>query len=140
MGLKVLLVEDDELFRHAMTRFLENLGHEVIWAQDARRAIHYLKTEDEIGLVILDMTLAGETTGWSVAEFRYHDPYAKKIPLVVMSGTDPAQILSRARENWLEGVGLMLEKPPNIAQLQKYLASLGGESIASFPPETGETD
>jgi CheY-like chemotaxis protein len=108
-----------------MIGFLEQRGHEVVWAQDAKMAKHMLKNENGIGLIILDMMLAGETTGWSVAEFRYHNERTKEIPMVVLSGTDPAEILSRARENWLEGVTLMLGKPPNIQQLDKYIASLG---------------
>jgi CheY-like chemotaxis protein len=124
MGIKVLLVEDNDLFRRAMTGFLEQRGHDVLWAKDAKGAKHLLRNEIGIGLIILDMMLSDETTGWSVAEFRYHDEQLKKIPLVIMSGTDPVEILSRARENWLEGVTLMLSKPPDTAQLERYIASL----------------
>ena len=123
MGLKILLIEDDPLFRRAMTGLLEQRGHEILWAQDAKGAKHLLKNERGIGLVILDMMLAGETTGWSIAEFRKHDEYASKIPLVVMTGADPAEVLKKAQENWLEGA-FLIGKPPNIQKLVKHIESL----------------
>jgi CheY-like chemotaxis protein len=126
MALKILLIEDEQIFRCAMTSFLEEIGHQIIWAQDAPGAIELLKNEEGIGLIILDIMLANGTTGWSVAEFRHYNERVKDIPLVIMSATDPAEILARARENWLEGVTLMLGKPPDVDQLERYIASLGG--------------
>ena len=122
--MKILLVEDDEKVRAALERVLRKDGHEIVWAADAPGAIRQLVSEPGLELILLDMTLANGTTGWSVAEFRANDARSKAIPLVVLSGADPRQLQARARQNWLEGVSLMLDKPPDFELLRRYIESL----------------
>jgi len=124
MGLKVLLVEDEASLRTVMARSLVAAGHEVLFASDAEQAIGYLDKERGIGLIVLDMMLARGTTGWSVLDYRYHLPRVKAIPLAIVSGIPPEEILFKARENWLEGVSFLSGKPFEMKRLLAYIETL----------------
>jgi PAS domain S-box-containing protein len=56
-GLRVLLVDDDELIREAVAPMLEMLGHEVTVAPGGPQALGLLEEGLEVDLVILDMNM-----------------------------------------------------------------------------------
>ncbi len=58
-GLRVLLVDDDELIRESVTPMLEILGHEVTAAPGGPQALDFLEAGLEVDLVILDMNMPG---------------------------------------------------------------------------------
>ena len=124
MGRKILLVEDDSALRLAMMRSLVAAGHEVIFASDSSQAINLLVTERDIGLIVLDMMLARGTTGWSVLDYRFHEPRVRQIPVAIVSGIPASEIRFKARENWLEGIQCMLDKPIEMSELIRYIDSL----------------
>jgi CheY-like chemotaxis protein len=58
-GLKVLLVDDDELIRESVASVLEILGHQVTTAPGGHQALQLLEEGPGVDLVILDMNMPG---------------------------------------------------------------------------------
>ncbi|HLO66734.1 MAG TPA: response regulator [Holophaga sp.] len=57
--LRVLLVDDDELFRSAARSLLETLGHHVEEARSGPEALARLREEGAVDLVLLDLNMPG---------------------------------------------------------------------------------
>jgi CheY-like chemotaxis protein len=66
--LTILVVEDEVLMRMAAAEFLEGEGCEVIAAQSGEAAVAVLQRRDGIDVVVTDIRLGGEVSGWDVAE------------------------------------------------------------------------
>lgn len=58
-ALQVLLVDDDELIREAVSPLLEMLGHSVVTAAGGAEALDMLQAGQTVDLVILDMNMPG---------------------------------------------------------------------------------
>ena len=58
-GLRVLLVDDDELIRESVAPMLETLGYEVTAAPGGPQALDFLEEGLAVDLVILDMNMPG---------------------------------------------------------------------------------
>src|SRR5690606_33456117 len=82
---RVLLVEDDESTRVAISRFLSLRGHEVIEAADGRDALPFAQQAD---LVVLDIMLP-QLDGWEVATFiRSHYPDKPMLMLTALGAVE----------------------------------------------------
>jgi len=64
----VLVVEDEPLVRFALIELLRDAGFEACQAGAAREAISILETTPEIGIVITDVHMPGQTNGVRLAE------------------------------------------------------------------------
>jgi CheY-like chemotaxis protein len=81
----ILVVEDEVLPRLDLIDTLSCAGYDVLEASNAHEALGYLQRERQIDVVITDIQLGDELTGWDVAEkFRAERP---NIPIVYTSGT-----------------------------------------------------
>jgi DNA-binding NtrC family response regulator len=60
MGKKILFVDDDKEWRFMVATWLGNAGYEVLTVADATAAMA-VGEEAELGLIILDLDLAGES-------------------------------------------------------------------------------
>jgi CheY-like chemotaxis protein len=92
----VLVVEDDWLLRQAMTSEMRNAGWHVLEASTGEAALSLPEQVGPIDLVVTDIRLAGEMTGWEVAQgfrARFSD-----LPVVYVSGNtaDSARMVSRS--------------------------------------------
>ncbi|HEX2731865.1 MAG TPA: response regulator [Polyangiaceae bacterium] len=58
-SVRVLLVDDEPLVRHAFRRTLKRLGYSVVGAASAREAIEYLNRDPHIDLIITDVIMPG---------------------------------------------------------------------------------
>lgn len=82
---RVLLVEDDESTRVAISRFLSLRGHEVIEVADGRDALPFAQQAD---LVVLDIMLP-QLDGWEVATFiRSHYPDKPMLMLTALGAVE----------------------------------------------------
>jgi CheY-like chemotaxis protein len=82
--LVALLVEDEWLVREEIADALRAGGWSVLEAASGENALTYLRTGQHVDVVITDIQLAGELTGWDVAEgFRAARPV---IPVIYASG------------------------------------------------------
>jgi CheY-like chemotaxis protein len=81
----ILVVEDEVLPRLDLIDTLSDAGYEVLEVSNAHQALGYLQHERQIDVVITDIHLGDDLTGWDVAEkFRAARP---NIPIVYTSGT-----------------------------------------------------
>lgn len=91
MGKKVLFVDDEEEWRVMVGTSLESAGFRVLVAKDASDAMQ--KAEGaELGLILLDLNLAGENGMMLVKFLKLNYP---GVPIVLYTGTDhdDAQVL-----------------------------------------------
>ncbi len=77
---KVLIVEDEETLRHAVTRLLEKRGFSVLEACEGRTAIDLLRSNgSHIGVVLLDIRLPDIDGGDVFANMCLINPAVKVI-------------------------------------------------------------
>jgi CheY-like chemotaxis protein len=92
----LLVVDDVELNREALTRMLERLGYSVTQAENGRRALEVLETTN-IDLVLLDIMMP-EMNGYQVLERRHDDPHLRDIPFIMISALDELDSVVRCIE------------------------------------------
>ena len=64
----ILVVEDDWLLRQAMASEMRNAGWHVLEASTGEAALTLPEQVGQIDLVVTDIRLAGEMSGWDVAQ------------------------------------------------------------------------
>lgn len=93
--MKVLLVDDHELFRHGLEMLLAAQLEltQVLHAATGREALELLEHHDDIDLVLLDYNL-GTDRGLDVLQkLKAHDP---ALPIAMVSGRDDPQVILSA--------------------------------------------
>jgi len=102
----VLLVEDDDRVRNAMTRILTSYGYRVLVARDSGEAIALAKEHGEaLDLVLSDVIIPGLSGPDTVREIRKHAPKVK--PLFMSGYTDHAIL----RDGVLQAGTNFIQKP-----------------------------
>ena len=82
---RLLLVDDDESFRHVIATWLRRRGYEIAEADSAEAAASLLASGPAPSLVLLDLNLPGDT-GWELLRSpRFGRPDAP--PVVIASAT-----------------------------------------------------
>jgi CheY-like chemotaxis protein len=80
----ILVVEDEVLSRLDLVETLRSASYEVLEASNAHEALGYLQNGQRVDVVITDIQLGDDLTGWDVAEkFR---AARSDIPIVYTSG------------------------------------------------------
>ena len=80
----VLVVEDEPIVCAVAQAFLSRSGYTVLTAPDGASALNVLRDHlAGIGLILLDMTMPGMTTGEAVQAIRVLDP---TVPILLNSG------------------------------------------------------
>jgi DNA-binding response OmpR family regulator len=102
--MKILLIDDDRLLRHAIERRLGKTGYNMIGAADGEEGLR-LVAETNPDLILLDMMLP-KLTGLNVLRKLKQNRLTKQIPVIVLSG------LSQHNEAKLrkEGAAAYIEK------------------------------
>ena len=81
----ILLVEDDDDIREAMTVFLETEGYDVLQARDGDDALRKLRADAKgVCLVLLDLFMPVKN-GWEFRAEQIADPAIADVPVVVVS-------------------------------------------------------
>lgn len=121
---KVLCVEDNSVNMLLVSRIVEAEGHELIKAEDAKRA-ETLLSELTPDIILLDINLPGKNGLELAREFKANERLAP-VPLIATT----AQVLVGDRERCLEaGCDDYLPKPLDIRRLREVLRYyLNGES------------
>ena len=121
----ILVVDDEESFRAAVVRQLQNAGFSTIEARDGSDAIKkFAERREEITAVLLDLVMPNTSGGETLAILRYYD---STLPIVVTSGYSEIDAL-RLRETE-RGVGFV-GKPFTAAELTNELRRV----ISERPP------
>ena len=106
MGIKVLMVDDEEQFRATTKKILEKKGFETILAESGEEAIEKLKENPDV--VILDIKMPGMDGHQALREIKKDKP---DIPVIMLTGHGA---LPSAREALVEGAYDYLTKPCDI--------------------------
>jgi two-component system, cell cycle sensor histidine kinase and response regulator CckA len=83
-AMRVLLVDDDELVRFAVTEVLSDAGYEVVETGDPHHALSMPETVGPPDVLITDIDLQSELNGFDVA-FRAHHLWPK-VRIILISG------------------------------------------------------
>ena len=115
----VLLVDDEETVRAICSRQLARLGLNVLTAVNGQEAVDiYRKKQDEISLVILDLTMPKMGGEEAFRELRAINPEVK---VVLASGYTKGDVVSRFSGKKISG---FLRKPYTLGELSVVLSEL----------------
>lgn len=84
---KVLVVDDNETNRYAVSRILQKHGAEVLEAASGAKASELARTLPD--LILMDIHLS-DMTAYEVLEKFRTEASTKKIPVILMSAVEPA--------------------------------------------------
>ncbi|MGA9120013.1 MAG: response regulator [Bacteroidota bacterium] len=121
-GKRVLVVEDDELFRRSLCGLVHTLGYEAVPAEAVDTALGLCRTT-KIDLVLTDFQLTGKTGIDLISELQRT---GMDIPSVIISGYSADDIREKAH-----GVAFaaFVKKPAELYRLQELLPHLLGEIV-----------
>jgi len=124
---RVLVMDDDELVRHALGRVLERLGHTPLLTCDGEEALERFQLERvqgrPIDAFILDLTVPGGMGGLeTMSELAALDP---DVRVIVSSGYAENGVLSKPQEH---GFCARLLKPFQLEDLRQALHSAIGSA------------
>ena len=92
---RILVVDDEEDIRKALTEILEDEGHDVFEAENGLEVLG-IAISARIDLILLDMAMP-EMTDFTVMEQLNNDPQTTSIPLIVVTGLGRPEHLEDAR-------------------------------------------
>jgi DNA-binding response OmpR family regulator len=119
MKLRVLVVEDDRLFRHMLRHWLEDEGFETILAETLEEGFLGIATEPLPDAVLLDIHLR-EKNGLTLVHWARKQKHLAHIPIAAVTGDDT---LKDRKSSHDAGCDAHLTKPIDLAELRKFLAS-----------------
>lgn len=120
---RVMIVDDQEMIREVAHAMLEELGYEVIHAEEGSVAIDMYKSamtgSNPIDLTIMDLTIPGGMGGKeAVKEILALEPNAK---IIVCSGFSTDSVMSRYKEF---GFQAAINKPYKFEELEKTITTV----------------
>ncbi|MFC3127567.1 response regulator [Pseudoroseomonas globiformis] len=110
---RVLIVDDDAAVRQVTAGFLAELGQDAIEAADGSDALHLLRTDATIGMLVTDVRMP-KMTGWELVE--QAQQIRPGLPILMVSGFPPTDDAARSLP--------LLRKPFRKAELAEQLALL----------------
>jgi DNA-binding response OmpR family regulator len=82
---RIALINDDTTFLELMRDLLQEVeGYEVLICKEGDQAYEFIRARQP-DLIILDIRIGGEESGWTLLEVLTLDPHTRPIPLIVCS-------------------------------------------------------
>jgi DNA-binding NtrC family response regulator len=103
-SIRVLLVDDEELYVESMAKVLRKRGMEAFTARDGRSAISFL-TDQETDVIVMDLRMPGMDGIAALEEIRRHDTLT---PVLLLTGHIDLERVTLALKG---GVAEILLKP-----------------------------
>ncbi|HXE41881.1 MAG TPA: response regulator [Candidatus Baltobacteraceae bacterium] len=128
---KVLVIDDNKIILKAMELSLVSKGYRVLTADSGAETIHIL-LKDKPDVILLDLDFAPDAAnisgpfrdGFLIIDWARRMCDAEKIPVIMISSTDPEEYKKRAQDF---GIMTFLKKPLDkeavVAMIQKVLGS-----------------
>src|SRR5262245_32486996 len=113
---RILIAEDFEENRTALTLILKYAGFDVIEVENGRQAIDAVRQE-EPDLVLMDVTLPVIDGLEATREIRSDEKF-ERLPIIILSAHDSDEIRREAAE---AGGSVYLSKPFEVAELKKLI-------------------
>jgi DNA-binding NtrC family response regulator len=126
MGLRVLIVDDEEGFCWTLRKVLEDLSYMVLAAHTPGQALKLVQSDQPIGLALLDLRLSdtGGTEGLDLLEkIKSHSP---RMPVILMSAFGTPELKKEAAR--LGALGF-LDKPFRVEKLLQLMREAGGDPL-----------
>jgi CheY-like chemotaxis protein len=117
MAKNILVVEDEDSVRQALSKILENYGYAVTCVADAEAGIKAFDEAAGMDLILTDLSLPG-MSGWELADIlKERSP---GIPVILLSGwdIDPEDVKKH------KNVEMVLSKPVKIKDMLAAIAEL----------------
>jgi len=118
---KVLIIDDDDLFRGLLEAAFGNDGHEVLIAEDGEHGVASAKVSLP-DIIITDMNMP-RMTGWQVLDALKADAATESIPVVVLSAQRTSQDIDEAH---MRGCAAYLVKPIDILDMMAKVRGILG--------------
>ena len=128
---KILVVDDNEIVIKTITLKLQGAGYQVITAMDGSEAVALARRENP-DLILLDVTFPPDVggvqwDGFRIMEWFHRLNAAKKIPIIVITGSEDPKTKERATA---AGAVAFFQKPLEHDYLLKVVrATLGEASV-----------
>jgi two-component system, cell cycle response regulator DivK len=113
---RILMVEDNDMNRDALSRRLQRKGHEVILALDGKQGLALAQSVHP-DLILMDLSLP-EMDGWEATRRLKAAPATESIPLIVLS----SHAMAGDRERALAAGGDDFDTKP--VDFQRLLAKI----------------
>jgi DNA-binding response OmpR family regulator len=130
---KILLVDDNLVIQLTVTQALKKAGYDVFTASDISSTLGIVRREKP-DLILLDLSFPLDASnfggaaqdGFFIIEWLRRTPEAEKIPIIVVSATDPAKYQKQVSD---KGVIACFHKPLNHEELMATIhTALGGKA------------
>jgi CheY-like chemotaxis protein len=102
----IMVVEDNELSRDALSRRLERRGYRIVLAVDGAQAIA-LARDERPDIILMDLGLP-RVDGWEATRQLKADPATRRIPIIVLS----AHAMTNDRDKALQAGGDEFDTKP----------------------------
>lgn len=122
--LNIVLIEDNEDTVEVLRQVLEGFGHHVFTALNGSAGLELIN-EIATDIVLCDLGLPGQITGFDVARELKSNEKTKWIPLVALSGYGRPEDKQRSLD---AGFDVHLTKPAEIVDFERVLLELTGKS------------
>jgi CheY-like chemotaxis protein len=122
---RILIIDDDELFRSMLRAILTKMGHAVRDANDCDEAVNRFE-EEPAEILITDLVMPGKDGLQVIALFKSRFPAVK---IVAMSGAGRLVQTTYLKRATAAGADAVIEKPFTKEQLAEVLA----QCTVSFP-------
>jgi len=122
----VLLVESDDLIRHALRWLLSSDRRDCVAVASAEEAQQLLAAY-EPALVVTDLNLSGRWSGIDLLAWMWRSSRLRGVPMLLMTGNDPNGARALLNAAGLDQVEI-LPKPFERVQLKERLAVLTGRT------------
>jgi PAS domain S-box-containing protein len=133
-GLRVLVVDDDELIQESLGQLLEVLGHTAARAGTGEEALERLAAGLQVDLVVLDLNMPGLGGAGTLPRLRALRP---ALPVLLATGRTDRDVLALVAS---DRHAALLPKPFTMAEFKEHLGALlpwTGPGMVHFPAEPG---
>jgi CheY-like chemotaxis protein len=129
---KVLVVDDNEIVIKTITLKLQGSGYQVITAMDGAEAVAMARKESP-DLILLDISFPPDVggvpwDGFRIMEWFHRLDTAKKIPIIVITGSEEPKTKERATA---AGAVAFFQKPLEHDYLLKVVRATLGDAVAN---------
>ena len=120
-GKRIFIVEDNPQNRVVFQITLVRQGATVDFERWGDKTIYHLQNISHIDLIILDLMLAGEISGFDIYDEIRVVPAYDKLPIVAVSAMDPSVAIPQAREKGFSG---FIAKPIDNHRFPQQIAQI----------------
>ena len=127
--LRILIIDDDELFRSMLRAILTKMNHKVRDASDCDEAV-IMYEQEAAEILITDLVMPGKDGLQVIALFKSRFP---KVKIIAMSGAGRLVQTNYLKRAAAEGADAVLEKPFTKEQLSAVLTQCTAATTGNPP-------